>query len=188
MKEAKRTQITEAICKQAQLMRRGGANQTEIGKLLGVNPCTISRIEAAGFDLETYQANRKAQREKEKAAKRPVVELVYDPSIAEEYRREQEMHRDMAKVPMPEGESWIEQIPKSAIIEKEAAEELPGQIRMDLTPEKPEMSDQTKLMRFQAHQADRIVKAIEENAVMLNTKLDRLNDTLCMILRAVRKE
>lgn len=163
MKEAKRTQITETVCKQAQLMRRGGANQTEIGKLLGVNPCTISRIEAAGFDLETYQANRKAQREKEKAAKRPVVELVYDSSIAEEYRKEQEA---------------------------KAAEELPGQIRMDLIPpeEKPEMTDQVKMMRFQAHQADRIVKAIEENAVMLNTKLDRLNDTLCMILRAVRKE
>lgn len=163
MKEAKRTQITEAICKQAQLMRRGGANQTEIGKLLGVNPCTISRIEKAGFDLETYQTNRRMekQKEKEKAAKQTVVELVYDPSIAEEYRKEQEA---------------------------KAAEELPGQIRMDLTPEKPEMSDQTKLMRFQAHQADRIVKAIEENAVMLNTKLDRLNDTLCMILRTVRKE
>lgn len=162
MKEAKRTQITETVCKQAQLMRRGGANQTEIGKLLGVNPCTISRIEAAGFDLETYQANRKAQREKEKAAKRPAVELVYDAEIAEEYRKEQEA---------------------------KAAEELPGQLRMDLTTEeKPEMTDQVKMMRFQAHQADRIVKAIEENAVMLNTKLDRLNDTLCMILRAVRKE
>ena len=162
MKEAKRTQITETVCKQAQLMRRGGANQTEIGKLLGVNPCTISRIEAAGFDLETYQTNRKAQREKEKAAKRPAVELVYDPGIAEEYRKEQEA---------------------------KAAEELPGQLKMDLTPEeKPEMTDQVKMMRFQAHQADRIVKAIEENAVMLNTKLDRLNDTLCMILRAVRKE
>ena len=160
MKEAKKMQVTEVICKQAQLMRRGGANQTEIGKLLGVNPCTISRIEAAGFDLETYQANRKAQKEKEKAAKRTVVELVYDPGIAEEYMKEQEA---------------------------KAAEELPGQLQMDLKPEeKPEMSEQVKMMRFQAHQADRIVKAIEDSAVMLNTKLDRLNDTLCMILRATR--
>ena len=160
MKEAKKMQVTEVICKQAQLMRRGGANQTEIGKLLGVNPCTISRIEAAGFDLETYQANRKAQKEKEKAAKRTMVEMVYDPGIAEEYRKEQEA---------------------------KAAEELPGQLQMDLKPEeKPEMSEQVKMMRFQAHQADRIVKAIEDSAVMLNTKLDRLNDTLCMILRATR--
>ena len=67
MKEAKKTQITEQICKQAQLMRKGGANQTEIGKLLGINGCTVSRIEAAGFDLQKYIENRKARREKEKA-------------------------------------------------------------------------------------------------------------------------
>ena len=75
--------------------------------------------------------------------------------------------------------------------EKEPTEgQIQGQMEMDLKPaeEKPEMSEQTKMMRFQAHQADRIVKAIEESAVMLNTKLDRLNDTLGMILRAVRKE
>ena len=161
MKEAKRTQITEAICKQAQLMRRGGANQTEIGKLLGVNPCTISRIEAAGFDLETYQANRKAQREKEKAAKRPVVELVYDPSIAEEYRKEQEA---------------------------KAAEELPGQIRMDLTPEKPEMSDQTKLMRFQAHMTDDLKKTIIDMIAIVTVNQNKLYDMVGQLIRAVRKE
>ena len=151
MKEAKKVQITEQICKQAQLMRRGGANQTEIGALLGVNPCTISRIEAAGFELGTYQANRKAQREKEKAARRNAVKLVYDPGIAEEYRKEQEA---------------------------KAAEELPGQIEMELIEKKPqEMSDKVKLMRFQAAQVDKIV-----------LKLDHINDTLSMILRVMRKE
>lgn len=151
MKEANRTQITETICKQAQLMRKGGANQTEIGKLLGVNPCTISRIEKAGFDLATYQESRRMEKQKEKAAK---------------------MAADDVKV--------------ATVTSK--GELVPGQLEMDLPPKKTEMSDQTKLMRFQAHQADRIVKAIEENAVMLNTKLDKLNDTLCMILRAIRKE
>ncbi len=153
MKEANRTQITETICKQAQLMRRGGANQTEIGKLLGINPCTVSRMEKAGFDLATYQATRRLEKQKEKAAKAVITVRAEDIQAA-----------------------------------MSAEEQVPGQLQMDLTPEKPEMSDQTKMMRFQAHQADRIVKAIEENAVMLNTKLDKLNDTLCMILRAVRKE
>lgn len=73
--------------------------------------------------------------------------------------------------------------------EEPAEDQVPGQIAMDLTPaEKPEMSDQTKMMRFQAEMTGKIVKAIEDNAVMLNTKLDKLNDTLSMILRAVRKE
>ena len=132
MKEAKRAQITEAICKQAQLMRRGGANQTEIGKLLGVNPCTISRIEKAGFDYETYIRTRREDKQKEK-------------------KRQEE--------PQP------------------AAEQVPGQIEMELVETKPaEMSDQVKLMRFQAGQIDKLV-----------LKLDRINDTLNMILRAMRK-
>ena len=62
-------------------------------------------------------------------------------------------------------------------------EQVPGQISMALDPEeeiidkKAEMSDQTKLMRFQAAQVDKLIM-----------KLDRLNDTMSMILRAVRKE
>ena len=136
MKEAKRAQITEAICKQAQLMRRGGANQTEIGKLLGINPCTVSRIESAGFSYEQYLENRRIAKEKEKKAK----EQAEEPQAQEE--------------------------------------QVQGQIEMELVEAKPaEMSDQVKLMRFQAGQIDKLV-----------LKLDHINDTLNMILRAMRKD
>ena len=73
-------------------------------------------------------------------------------------------------------------------------EELAGQMEMELqTAEEPkEMSDQTKMMRFQAHQVDKICEKITNQSVIINetllVKLDRLNDTLCQILRAVRKE
>lgn len=167
MKEAttKRVQVTEQICKQIRLMRAGGANQTEIGALLGINPSTVSRIEKAGFSLEKYLETKKIAREKEKQAKeQPKIELVYDESIAEEYRREQEA-------------------------KKAAEEQVPGQMRMDLAQaEKQEMNEQTKLMRFQAEMTSRTIKAIGECAITLCTKIDRLNDTLSMILRAVRKE
>ena len=136
MKEAKKTQITDQICKQVQLMRRGGANQTEIGKLLGINPCTVSRIESAGFSYEQYLENRRIAKEKEKKAK----EQAEEPQAQEE--------------------------------------QVPGQIEMELVAAKPaEMTDQVKLMRFQAGQIDKLV-----------LKLDHINDTLNMILRAVRKE
>ena len=136
MKEAKKMQVTDQICKQVQLMRRGGANQTEIGKLLGINPCTVSRIESAGFSYEQYLENRRIAKEKEKKAK--------------EQPQEQEP----------------------------AEEQVPGQIEMELVEAKPaEMSDQVKLMRFQAGQIDKLV-----------LKLDHINDTLNMILRAMRKE
>jgi len=159
MKEAKRVQITDQICKQAKLMRKGGANQMEIAALLGINGSTVSRLEAAGFDLATYTENRKLRKEKEEARKllkqqtkekeRPKVRLIYDPSIAEEYRREQEA--------------------------KQAEEQVPGQMRMDLIPEKPEMSDQVKMMRFIAGQVDK-----------LYMKLETINDTVSQILRATR--
>ena len=50
--------------------------------------------------------------------------------------------------------------------EEPKPEQLMGQIEMDLKAaegeHKPEMSDQTKMMRFQAHQVDRIVEILEE--------------------------
>ena len=52
--------------------------------------------------------------------------------------------------------------------------EAPGQIRMEL-PE--EMTEQTKMMRFQAAQVDKVLR-----------KLETINDTLNMIIRIIRKE
>ena len=133
---------------------------------------------------EKFKEIQRDQNPRKKEKKKQVVELVYDPSIAEEYRREQEA--------------------------KQAEEQVPGQMKMELEEQKPEQADQTKMMRFHAGQNEQLRKALTENtmellkelaestttlvqsisdsAVMLNTKLDRLNDTLCMILRAVRKE
>ena len=146
MKEAKtKVQITEQICKQIRLMRKGGANQTEIGALLGINPSTVSRIEKAGFDVEKYLENKRLAREKEKAAKE-----------------------------QPE--------------ENKAEEQVPGQIEMDLTEKAEEPDRIVKLMRFQAHEVDLILKQISECFDMLILKTDKLNDTMSMILRAVRRE
>ena len=136
MKEATKVQINDQICKQVQLMRRGGANQTEIGKLMGISAPTICRIEKAGFNYEQYLENKRISREKEQKAKEQ----------AEEPQQEEE--------------------------------QVPGQIEMELVAAKPqEMSDQVKLMRFQAGQIDKLV-----------LKLDHINDTLNMILRVMRKE
>ena len=136
MKEATKVQINDQICKQVELMRRGGANQTEIGKLMGISAPTICRIEKAGFNYEQYLENKRISREKEQKAK------------------------DKAEEPQQE------------------EEQVPGQIEMELIAAKPqEMSDQVKLMRFQAGQIDK-----------LGLKLDHINDTLNMILRVMRKE
>lgn len=164
MKEAKKTQVTEQICRQAQLMRKGGANQAQVAELLGINNSTVSRMEAAGFDYEKYIEMRRIRREREKKQKeKPKVELTVS---SEELAETEE-------------------------------EQVPGQIRMILAPaeilqpaedKKADPEDLTKLMRFQAGQADKIIGQMMVNVDALLMKLDRLNDMLSMILRAVRKE
>ena len=63
--------------------------------------------------------------------------------------------------------------------EEPEEDQVPGQICMELTAaeEKPEMSETTKMMRFQAAQVDKLIM-----------KIERLNDTMSMILRTIRKE
>ena len=66
--------------------------------------------------------------------------------------------------------------------EPEREPEVPGQICMELETEKLERDEtlgemQTKMMRFQAAQVDKLIM-----------KLDQLNNTMSMVLRAVRGE
>ena len=62
--------------------------------------------------------------------------------------------------------------------EKPAEEQVPGQISMDMLAkeEKPELSEQTKMMRFQAAQVDKLY-------MMLN----RINDNICQLIRMMEK-
>lgn len=137
METKEKMQITDQVCKQAQLMRKGGASQAEVGQLLGISASTVCRMERAGFDKKQYDEDRKIRRAREKKR---------------------------------------EETP-----EETAEEQVPGQIEMDLQPAEEHeetLGDmQTKMMRFQAAQADKIMM-----------KLEKLNDTLSMILRAVRRD
>lgn len=108
---------------------------------------------------------------------------------AEVYRQKQKKRQEKKKPAelMPEG-----------TYEWKTGDEFPGKLRMDLQAAeepKPEMSDQTKLMRFQAHQADKIIAKICENNQQvlksweaLGYKIDRAYDLMGQILRAIRKE
>lgn len=76
--------------------------------------------------------------------------------------------------------------------EKPAEEqEVPGQMRMDLEPaeeKKPEMSDQTKMMRFLAGKFSEGNETLEKSLEHIAMNIDKLNDTLSMMLRVLRRE
>ena len=72
--------------------------------------------------------------------------------------------------------------------EPEAEEQIPGQIEMELEPGKPEMSDQTKMMRFQAAQVDKLIVQYGQWMDVINMRMEKLNDTMSMVLRAIRRD
>ena len=131
----KRTNVTEELCRAVQLMMAGNPDQKEVARLLGTSATTVSRIKAAGFDYQTFLKNTELRKIEQQTVK---------------------------------AEAAVEKI--NAEIDKvrtAEAQTVPGQIRMEipekpLEAEKPEMSEQTKMMRFIAGQVDRVVKALGE--------------------------
>ena len=134
--EKKKTRITQEDCDIARFFTRRGMKMKQIAEVLKVDSSTICKMKAADFQLDRYLENRKESNRKDAERKAAL-------KAAQE-----------AEKPEP------------------AEDQVQGQIEMDLqaaeaklnipAEEKPEMSEQTKLMRFQAHQADRIVKKLDE--------------------------
>ena len=132
-----RTVIDQALCRQVELLLRGGASGLEAARITNTSSGTISRIKAAGFDAGVYKENTENRIAREKAQK-------VSADVVRTLERMQE------------------------------EKEVPGQIRMEL-PE--EVNEQTKMMRFQAAQVEKVLR-----------KLETINDTLNMIIRVIRKE
>ena len=125
-----RKKITQEDCDIARFFTRRGMKMKEIGKILGVDASTISKMKAGDFRLDQYLKIRKESNKKQTEKKTAVIDL-----------------------------TPIETMP--------SVKQLAGQMEMDLKPAKaaaetPEMNDQTKMMRFQAHLADRIIKKMDE--------------------------
>lgn len=133
----KKVEITQDMCRQAQLMIKGGATNKEAASFLGVSPATVSRIRSANYDLFKYLQNTDERRIKENDKKT-------DKRIAEAVANYQ----------------------------------VPGQMAMVLPEEKEQQApaDENKMMRFLAGKIGDIT-----------TKLDKLNDNLCQILRRMDK-
>ena len=123
-----RKKITQEDCDIARFFTRRGMKMKEIGKILGVDASTISKMKAGDFRLDQYLQIRKESNKKQTEKKTAVIDLT----------------------------------PPETMMKQ-----LAGQMEMDLKPAKaaaetPEMNEQTKMMRFQAHLADRIIKKLDE--------------------------
>ena len=175
MSKKERKPVDEKMCRQVQLLLGGGATGEEAAEIVGVSTGTISRIRKAGFDMETFRKNTEERKEREKKA-------------AEE-----------PQLRFPLKVEKVEETEAGLKITARQAEDMPGQIAMELqTPaeEKP-VSDQVKLIRFLAGRFDALEKKTEASdekqasdvaalcqwIVVACTKIDKVNDYLGQILR-----
>ena len=144
-----RVVIDQKMCRMVELMLKGGAPTSEIGEQLGISKATISRIKTAGFSALQYAANTALRRLNENAGE------------------------ILSEVKIPDNENVQGQIQMEMPVDYTEA----ARMEREITTEKPEMSDQVKMMRFVASQVDKVIM-----------KLDQIYNMQSMILRAVRKE
>ena len=175
MKE--RAIITPGLIRQVQLMLAGGATGKEVAEITGTSEGTISRIKKAGFDYKQFQKNTEARR---KPAEAPQWNALRFPMKVEKVEETEDGLKITARQP--------EQLELQGGVDYQVKviEELPGQIGMDLQPEKPEMSDQVKMMRFLAGKFDEVDPS--KQLTVIGMKLDKISDYLGQILRVIGPE
>ena len=159
----KKVAITQDLCRMVELMLKGGAQQKEVGERLGISKATVSRIKTAGYDAEQYRKNTTERVEKENQAEEQII------------------------IPIKPGKVIrVDQKPDEITVTEMEEEQVPGQICMDLKPaeeQKPEMSDQTKLMRFLAGKFGDEYELISACMGSLTHHLVKIEDYLAQILR-----
>ena len=137
----KKRKLTQEDCDIARFFMKRGMKMKEIGKIIGVDPSTVGKIQKADFRLQTYLEQRKEMNRKTAENKAKKRELAENLTNFDKFRK------------------WEP--------EKEEQAEVPGQMKMDLEPEKkdpsPAAQDDTKsMMKFQAAMMDKLLKKLDE--------------------------
>lgn len=107
----------------------------------------------------------------------------------EQFKKNTEARRK--PVPEPKQEPEPLELQGGVDYQVRVNEELPGQIGMDLQPEKPEMSDQVKMMRFLGGKLGNIegkTDFLNVTAALINENLGKIYDALGQILRVIGPE
>ena len=181
----KRIEITQGLCRQVQLLIKGGASNKEAGEITGTSAATVSRIRSANYDAFKYQQNTEARR----GYKLPV----HHGGTFHKW-----VHTDEG---MKCIEVRAEDLVKNDLQEEKKEDQVPGQLRMFIPGENQPpvpLIDENKLMRFlagkmeqQAAKQDELMRELgrELGGMLIDIikKLDKINDNLCQIMRRMDK-
>ena len=180
----------------AELDEAGKAAAEKDGRIAGLEE-EAERLKTEAADAASLRA-KLSDREKEIAELKAYVLREIDSLKASKEkeigefraRKEQEFEKKLSELEARKEREKNRKAAEEQAEEPQRETEVPGQICMELEP-KQEMSEQTKMMRFMAGNYDAIRKNQAElfaYCTDICLKMDKLNDTLHMILRAVRKE
>ena len=158
----KKHRLTQEDCDTARLLLARRRTLKEIADIIGVDPSTVGKIRVADYNLEKYLAQRKEMNRKTKERKaaaeagrrrlnellEPLVDEERDKKILEQLERHAELDRKALGLPTREAE-------------------VPGQMKMELEPEKKDPSpaaqdDAKSMMKFQAAMMDKLLKKLDE--------------------------
>ena len=146
--EVKRHKLTQEDCDIARFFTRRGMKLKEIGKIIGVDPSTVGKIQKADFRLETYleqrkEMNRKTAENKARAEERRAAMLRKGPldyandsligtSETGKGLTKDGLYRALKKcTEIDEARSKaVREIIKQGMMQPE----VPGQMQMDLEP------------------------------------------------------
>ena len=183
----KRKDITQGICDQVQFLIKGGATNKKAGAFVGLSATTISRIRTAGYSAEEFRKNNEARREEEKKTLTDYISKEAIESVKPHYV-EDKKHPGTYHLQLTRSDDYA---PKNN-------DQVPGQMAMEL-PTYPQVkeTDLNKLLRFlagktdllgaQLSKYDRYMREMGIQLCGIGTKLDKLNDNLCQILRRMDK-
>lgn len=156
------------MCDMVQFMIGKGRTPENTAELMEISVSTVNRIRAAGYSAERY-AEMKEERRQEDIRKREQAreKFMEETKAAEEQRSEQVPGQLMMQFP-GQAIKRYDPVTKKIYVKDENGER-------EMLPD-PEQEN-AKMIRFQAAMTDKILM-----------KLSQLNDNVCQLLRAVRKE
>ena len=151
--------ITQGLCDHVRILLQGGATMKNAGMLTGISQSTVSRIKAAGFSAAMYALKNGERREKDQKQRR------YQ-DIKEQYEKGKQPAEGQQKTAENETGQLMKDLPEVQKFNPDSGKFEPYTVK-----------DINTMMRFIAAMTDKVLM-----------KLDQLNDTMSMVLRAVRKE
>lgn len=161
----KRHRLTQGDCDAARLLMERKQTLQEIGKIIGVDSSTVGKIRLAGYDLQTYLAQRRAMnkktREKKNRYRALVEETKEEFANAAKGKTAEEIVEEAKKRPRNYQEYLLQLTSKAA--SNADRKEVAGQLQMDLSEaEEQKPDDQSKQMKFQAAMMDKLLKKLDE--------------------------